>query len=48
MILDEIRAIEKRQDEQQNHLQKKTEELQGKEIRFKKACGSVKSRTHYR
>ena len=43
MILDEIRAIEKRQDEQQNHLQKKTEEFQGNEISFKKACGSVKS-----
>ena len=43
MILDEIRAIERRQDEQQNHLQKKTEEFQGNELRFQKARGSVKS-----
>ena len=43
MILDEIRAIEKRQHEQQNHLRKKTEEFQGNEISFKKAYGLLKS-----
>ena len=29
MILDQILTIEKRQDEQQNHFQKKTEDFQG-------------------
>ena len=43
MILDEIRAIEKRQDKQQNHLQKKTEEFQGNELLFKKTRGLDKS-----
>ena len=35
MILDEIRTMQKRQDEHENHLLKKTEEMQGKKTRFK-------------
>ena len=30
--LDEIRTMQKRQDEHENHLMKKTEEMQGNEI----------------
>ena len=33
MILDEIRTIQKRQVEHENHLLKKTEEMQGNQIR---------------
>ena len=47
ILLYDIRAIEKRQDEQQNHLKKITEECQGNEISFKKVCGSFKSWTQF-
>ena len=42
MILDEIRTMKKRQAEHENHLQKKTEEIQGNKMRFKKSCASVR------
>ena len=47
MILDEIRTLQKRQDEHENHLLKKTEEMQGNKIRFKKSFVSVGFGTHF-
>ena len=42
IISDEIWVLQTRQVEHENHFQKKTEDIQGRKIRFMKARGSYK------